>query len=401
MENFKNNKAKISTLWEKWYPATSDKAFIGRTNLDLNEVVEMASLGTIPNYIEAIQEKQTERISKVEIVLENNQQCLQTIFWYNTGCFDTSNYQAGIIDDSYREDLKRDIQKFDKQEGKIAVFMTGNLIGKEWQLNNLIKAALKVCTDKSNEITEAENKTLRILFFGLKKRIDKITKDIKFCLYNGADEVYLMKGEEEFEVLKKLGIDVLADISNALNDPRVKYISEGTEARINVIKKAKGKASTYNLIKIRTNNSSKSQNLAVMENLKENAYETKPDATFICGGNYTASIENESTYFPSGQLNFMNTRKGTNPNFMFNEGNIYKIYPEDSHCLTVVKGGQEMFDKNCELLNELYKHKKLNEALGKYIQEKIDEKITKTMQDKISLIKTQRKNAEKGEDYGK
>lgn len=402
MDNFKNNNAKISALWDKWYPATSDKAFIGRTNLDLNEIVEMASLGTIPNYIEAIQEKQTDRISNVEITLEANQECLQAVFWYNTGSFDTSNYQAGIIDNSYREDLKRDIQKFDKTEGKIAVFMTGNLIGKEWGLKNLINSALKVCTEKSNELSQGESKVLTILFYGLKKRIDKLTKDIKFCLYNGADEVYLMKGEEEFEVLKKLGIDVLDDICKNLHDSRVKYIREGTETRVNLIKKNKGKSNTYNLIKFRTNNSSKSENVAIMEKPRENMFETKPDATFICGGNYTASIKNENIFFPAGQLNFMNARKGANPKFMCNDGNIFKICPEGNHCLSICSGGQEMFDNNAQLINEAYKTKKLNKAIGESIKSLIDEKIAKIMSEKVSVIKTPKRNDKTmGDDNGK
>ncbi len=411
MDGYKNNAQKINALWEKWYPATSDKPFIGRTNLDMNSVVEMASLGTIPNYIEEIKSKQTERISDVEIVLNNNEESLQAVFWYNTGTFDTSNYQAGLIDNSYRDDLKRDITRFNNDVGRTVVFMTGNLIGKEWGLNHLIKAAIKVCTDTSLEEKEEEGEKspIRILFFGLKKRIDKIIKDVKFCLNNGAEEVCLMKGEEEFEVLKKLGIDVLGEIKNFFKDDnRVKYISEGTETRINIIKKQKGKPTLYNVIKIKTNNSSKSDNVAVMEKFKENLYETKPDATFICGGNYTASIKNENTFFPSGQLNFMNARKGSNPYFMFNEGNIFKIYPEDTHSLTVVKGGQELYEDSALLINETYKKKKLNEALGNYIKTRIDDKIAKMMSEKVPLVrvksvktKTEENTTSKGVDNGK
>ena len=91
------------------------------------------------------------------------------------------------------------------------------------------------------------------------------------------------------------------------------------------------------------------------------------DLYFYCNENYTSAIKNENVYFPSGQLTFLNAAKGKNPRIMVNDGNIFTIYPEGSHDVTVVKGGQKLFDKENELLNLIHKERRYNEALGNHL----------------------------------
>lgn len=381
MNGYKNNSAKIDYLLKIWYAENFDKSFIGKANLDLNEIVQMSSPGTKQDYISNAEAKQTAKISSTEIVLDKNQDCLQAIFWYNTGCYDLSNYQSGIVNNNYKNEIKKSITNFKNQSGKTVVFMTGNLVGKEWELNYLRTAIMKI--SKENDLTEDCSTSIKRIYYGLKKRRDQLIYDIKFFLNNGAEEIYLMKGQEEFRVAKVTGIDILQDVLNMVKDPRVKYICEGTETRVNLIKKNAGKATTYNVIKLQTNLSSKSENIAVME--KINNTEERADATFICGGNYTAAIKNEKIFFPSGQLNFFNAAKGNNPKFMTNDGNIFQIYAEGNHDLTVVKGGQQLFEPNAALINEMYLENKKTVALGEVIKDKITEKQRALMSDKIHV----------------
>ena len=364
-----------------FYKENFDKSFIGKANLDLNEVVQMSSPGTKQDYVSNANDKQTAKISSTEIVLEKDQECLQAIFWYNTGCYDLSNFQSGIINNNYRNKLKKNIEKFKEQNGKTVVFMTGNLIGKEWELNYLRTAVMKISSE--NNLQEGAETTIRRLYYGLKKRREQLVNDIKFCLNNGAEEIYLMKGQEEFRVSKVTGIDILQDVVNIVNDPRVKYIKEGTETKVNIIKKVKGKSTIYNVIKLQTNFSSKSENVAVMERI--NNVEEKADASFICGGNYTAAIKNENIYYPSGQLNFFNATKGSHPKFMTNDGNIFQIYAEGNHDLNIVKGGQQLFEPNAELINALYLENKKTKALGDVLIAQIQEKQRALMSDRIHV----------------
>lgn len=386
-ENYKNNDKKMDYLLNVWYNENFDKQFIGKTNLDLNKVVEMSSSGTNNDYYLATEEKQTPKISKTEIVLEKNQPNLKLIFWCNTGCYDLSNFQTAIMNNSYRKDLKRDINECTKNPGKTAVIMS-NVIGKEWELNYLRTAIIKIGKDNGN--SEDITTSVRRLYYGIKKRKERLINDIKFCLNNGAHEVYLMKGLEEFKILKNTGVDVFADVVKLLNDNRLKYISEGTMTKVNLVKKNSGKNAFYNLIKFSMNNDSKSQNPAVMEIVSEIRTKEKPDATFVCGGNFTASIGNDNVFYPSGQLNYINTTKGKNPDHMVNDGNIFVVYPECSHSLTIMKGGKGIYNENSKVLNNAYNEKKKVVALAEIINEKIESKINELIAKPIIVAKKQK-----------
>lgn len=374
---FKNNNEKLDWLLENvWYPETFDKDYIGRMNLEKNGTVEITKPGTLQDYLNQVKGKRTPKISSTEIVLEQNQDCLQLVFWYNTGNYDTSNFQNGLLDKTHRYDLKKAIQGYDKKNGKVIVFMAGNLVGKEWEFKHLVNAVNVLANNGMFDSMEDEElpKEVRRIFFGLKKRKEKIINDIKFALKAGADEIILMKGTEEFNLYKKTDIDILKEITEEINDPRIKYISEGTSATINFTKKISPRKTLQNTIEIRTDLYTTSDVAGNMERPKRRLIGEMADLTFNCGGNYTGSIGDTNEYFPSGQLTYFNAKKGANPNLMFNQGNIFQVYAEGDHDLSVVKGGQEVFEENAVLLNILYNNQKEAKQLGDYIKERIEDK---------------------------
>lgn len=368
INSFKNNDQKMKYLLDIWYSETFDDAYIGKMNLDKNDVIEMSKAGRLSDYQEEAKKKQTAKISDVEITLNKEQNCLQVVFWNNTGCLDLSNFQNGIIDGSYRSDFKKDLQHFDPKNGKIVVIMPGNLIGKEWELKYLVNATNKLSDD---ELTNG--KDIRRLFFGLKKRKQTVINDIKFALNYGAEEVYLMKGDEEFKILKTLGIDVFREIVDQINDPRIKYISQGTETKLNFIKENENGKKFYNIIKIKTDYATKSDKPSNTERPADRKFDEASDLYFYCNANYTAAIKNENVFYPSGQLTFLNAAKGKNPRMMVNDGNIFQIYAEGNHDISVVKGGQRLFDRDNELLNLIHKERKYNEARAQFLTEQITE----------------------------
>ena len=386
INNFnKNNSAKIKFLLDIWYQENFTKAYIGKLNLDINDIIEESKPARISDYQEEARKKQTKKISDIEIRLTKEQESLQIVFWGNTGCFDLSNFQSGALDDSYRDDLKKDIQNFRKKDGKIVVFMPGNIIGKEWEFKHLINATSNLTQD---DLTD--EKVIRRLFFGLKKRKQKIINDIKAALSYGAEEVYLMKGDEEFKVLKVTGVDVLADIIEQLNDPRVKYISEGTETKLNLIKETASGEEIYNIIKLKTNYATKSENPTVSEKERPGKFEETSDVTFCCNANYTSAIKNDNIYYPSGQLTFFNAMKGRNPKSMVNDGNLFRLYPEGHHDLTVVKGGQNIYEANSKIINDMYKLQKYNIAKADYAIEQIEEMKNNLLTQKNVVVKQTR-----------
>lgn len=385
-ENMPNNISKIDYLLDVWYKETFDSEFIGKLNLDKNKFVESTKPGTFADYLQHIQQKNFTRISDHIITLSPEQKALQLVFWYNTGCLDSSNFQNGVLENSdYNKTLKQDIDRFKKEDGKVIVVMPGNLIGKEWRFKNLKDAFSKMSIEWGEEGIKKE---LHRIFYGIKKRRQRVINDIKFALRCGAEEVLIMKGPEEFAVLKETGYDIMEDIVKAVGDSRLKYLTDGTEVKVNFVKEnGKGKKPYVNTIRLVHTNTSKSANPAIMEQGGTHLKTNRADVTFLCGGNYTAALKNENQFFPSGQLTYQNTQKGKKPEFMFNDGNIYQIYPEGNHELTVVKGGQNLYEPNLPLYQAIFNQKQKIKVLGKITEEKIEEKIAAVQQMQIKANK--------------
>ena len=70
---------------------------------------------------------------------------------------------------------------------------------------------------------------------------------------------------------------------------------------------------------------------------------------------------------------------------MFNQGNIFQVFPESDHDLVVVKGGQEIFEDNALLLNMLYNKQKRVKQLGDFIKDRIEEKQAEILRKPIIL----------------
>lgn len=372
---YKNNDAKIKILQEFWYKENGrpEDGFVSaRTNLMTNEEVANSRPGTFEAYKRHISTKITPKVSNTDIILTPNEDSLVPIFWYNTSCLDTSNYQSSNL-----ENLKNQISSIDKKEGKVVVFMTGDVIGKEWTFNHLLNSANEIIK-KNDALSDEESviKFFRRIYFGLEKRKERVINDIKAALRCGASKVYLMKGVEEFEIMKKLsGRDILQEIVNAVDDFRVVYIKEGTEAVINFIKVNKNNKRYYNTIRINSGYKTKSENPAQIENPSEIIYKDNSTVTFHCGGNFTASKNHTNEFYPSGQAMFLDATKGKNPQFRVTDGNIFKLLPVSSGEVQVVKGVNKWKDDNAELIEQNYIAQKINEALAQLAKEKIDDKI--------------------------
>ena len=97
-ENLPNNQNKIDYLLDIWYKETFDSEFIGKLNLDRNEFVKSTKPGTFADYLEHVQKKSFGKISNHVITLSPEQKALQLVFWYYTGCLDSSNFLSGVLE---------------------------------------------------------------------------------------------------------------------------------------------------------------------------------------------------------------------------------------------------------------------------------------------------------------
>ena len=61
INSFKNNDQKMKYLLDIWYSETFDDAYIGKMNLDKNDVIEMSKAGRLSDYQEEAKKKQTEK----------------------------------------------------------------------------------------------------------------------------------------------------------------------------------------------------------------------------------------------------------------------------------------------------------------------------------------------------
>lgn len=338
------------------------------------EVAEGTQKGTIKNYRKEIEKKQSSKISSQEIVLEKEDKSLQAIFITNTSCLDNSNFQNGIVDNSYLERFKSIVNKLDRKDGKIVVFMT-NFMGKEWKFSFLLKEINKIMLEHGLNSNNAEEELKSVVrnYYGINKRKKVNQNIINTFLRLGVDEIYLMKGAEEFDILKETGRDVCEELKKDIDSNKVKYIAEGTETKINVVKKT-GNKSYFATIKLENNNMTKSAKASYAEKPMD-YYEDNADVTFKCSGNYTGAQKHLNIFYPSGQSTYLNTVKGKNPKFMQNDGNVYQLIIEGNHDVSVVLNPSKLADDNWELLNELYTQEKLNKEIIKQIQKDINEKL--------------------------
>ena len=354
------NKQKEELLVEKYYRENFENAEqIGKVNLDRNEVVTNMKTASQLDYTFVLREKKVKSLSTTTINLTKGQKALKLVAYCSTNYFDLDNPQKGRFNGKYSEALRNDLKTNDSSIKTIAVF-GGDLLGTEWTMAHLKKARIHNGT---------------ALYWGLNKRKERLLYDIKLALSCGA-EVYLMQGAQEHKIYKETGRDIFKEISLELNNPNVKYIDEGTAVICNLVSH-NGKA-THNTIALLTNMIGKAQDSKAdyLAGLRSNGT-LSSDATFVFNGN-SAGKYGPNYYHVSGQSLFKKTPKGKKPQFAPKGYNVFTIYPEGEHELSIVEGSPENFvSNNLELEKKLHEEQRTREILSTIVKEKLDEKIDK------------------------
>ena len=358
------NDEKEKILLEKYYRDNFEKNQIGKVNLDKNEVIMNMKGANIEHYNGALTNKKISAVSDTNIYLENGKKALKLVAYCSTNYFDLDNPQKGRLHSRYVEALKQDI-KTDNPKIKTVVVFGGDLLGNEWTMAHL----------KNATITEDGV----ALYWGLNKRKERLKADIKIALSLGAD-VYLIQGAQEHKIYKATGRDIFKEVADEMASEHVKYIDEGTTVICNLI--AKNGRTTHNTIAFQTNMLGKPQDsngdyrAGISSNGKVNA-----DAVFVFNGNASGKFD-KNIYHVSGQSLFKKTAKGKRPDYNAKHYNVFTIYPEDNHDLTIVEGSPEnLYSENLALEMKVFEAKKTKKVLAKIAKEKFDSMIEDLVED--------------------
>lgn len=353
------NAQKEEILLEKYYRDNFETRKIGKVNLDRNEdILKMKSAGQSDYYSELLAKK-VKSLSDTTFTLSGQKRVLKLVAYCSTNYFDLDNPQKGRIGGKFAETLRRDLQTKDPSIKTIAVF-GGDLLGTEWTMSHLRKATI-------NEDGVA-------LYWGLNKRKQRLMSDIKLALSMGAD-VYLMKGAQEHKIFKETGRDILQEIVDEIDSSELHYIDEGTTVVCNLVTTYGRK--TQSTIAFQTNMIGNAQNANgdYRAGIRNNG-EINADAVFVFNGNAAGKF-GQNLYHVSGQSLFKRTAKGKRPLLAPKGYNVFMIYPEASHELTIVEGNTEMMcSSEFELEKKLYEQKLTRKALLVLAREKFEQMIS-------------------------
>lgn len=270
--NPNNNELKQEDIVNIWYQCTGDR--FGKVNLASNAEVKNATVAGKREYIKLVKDKEIPLVFEKPIKLSSNQN-LHIVTYSNTHYFDSANPQKGIDNKTAYQAFRNDLN--DKAKGdKTVVFFTGNLIGKEWNICMLNNAFID------------ENK--KILFWGLKQRLDLLVKDLMFAAKNGADEIFLMNGREEHSAKQKLNVDVLKEaLLEKFNTELIKYIIQMINSDKEISQKrvpisyVPGVKKVFNIEKKLTNGKTLYYDMSMHTNLKTTSN--------MLGANYAAAAK--------------------------------------------------------------------------------------------------------------
>lgn len=366
---FKSNKIKEEFLVKTWLNETFGKNKARKINYAENQDVINSRSATFKEFSSYIQRKKQNKVSNYEIVLPVGYDAVKIVSFANERIGDASNFKDEAT-------IKKNYNALKNTPGNIKsiALFAGNIIGDEWTL-----AKFRNFYNEKIQNNEGNVENVR-MFMGLQARKKIIKQQIKKALMLGA-EVVLMKGPQEYECLNNktygVGIDIMAEIAEELNNPNVHYISEGTSANVNFIKKNANKKHFYNTVCIETNISTKSADPATMSKYAKN-YNGKNIADVIIrtNGNYTATEFHDNIIYPSGNLTYQNVSKGKYPQEMVNTGNVFLLIPEASNDVTIMLGNDKLFNEtDYELENTKKYLQRKKEAIAKIIKEKVDEKV--------------------------
>lgn len=366
---WKSNKQKEEFLVKTWLAETFGSKASTKINYAKNQDVINSRSATYKEFTDFIKKKKLNKVSNYEMVLSVEQNAVKIVCFANERIGDSSNFTDNeILEKNYKA-----LKNTPDNVKPIALF-AGNVIGCEWTLASF-RNFFNAKVEKDGNIENVR------MFVGLQKRKQILKKQIKRALDCGA-EVVLMKGPQEFDALNNktfgVGLDIMQEIYEEINNENLHYISEGTSANINFIKKNSNNRHFYNTIKIETNISTKSANPATMSKYAKN-YNGKSTADVIIrtNGNFTATEFHDNIIYPSGNLQYQNVQKGKYPEQMVNTGNVFLLVPEASNDVTIVLGSGDkiMKETNFDIENEAQYLKRKKEAIAQVVKEKIDEKI--------------------------
>lgn len=369
-EFWKTNKQKEEFLIKTWFEETFGKRKAKKINYANNQDVINSRSATFKEFTDYIQRKKSKKVSSYQLILGVDQEAVKIVSFSNEAIGDSSNFYD-------EETIKNNFKLLkNKEKGvKTIALFAGNVIGNEWTL-----ASFRKFYNEHNILPDGTEENVR-MFVGLQTRKKILKQQIKKCLEMGA-EVVLMKGPQEFDALNSkthgVGIDIMQEIVDELNDGRVNYISEGTSVNVNFIKKNANRKHFYNTIRIETNISTKSADPAGMSKYAKN-YNGKASADVIIrtNGNFTATEYHDNIIYPSGNLVYQNVSKGKYPDTMVKSGNVFMLVPEASNDVTMVIGDDKiLYDStDSEIDNQKQYVKRKKEAIAQIIKEKVDEKI--------------------------
>ena len=367
--------AKFDAILEKFYDANflkSNRALfeqyiVSKVNLVTCEEFEGLSDALKQDYVKAIGQKHTDAISAQQIVLNKNQSCVNFVFYCGANYYDMSNPQRGIIDkvDPFDDKLHKDTGKLASMKdsllqcdpkGKTCIIFGGDLLGEEWQIKNL----------KNASIVDG-----KLLYYGLNKRKEQLRTDIKTYLrladsLNLNVELYMMRGAQEHYILKNLGRDIMQEILEEMSekDDRILYLTEGVSLAVNVISEQNDGSKLYNVVGFQTNMKNRTQT-AKSEDLSAIRYNgTIPaDVTFVCNGNLPGKMSH-NIFHVSGQGLYARTSRGKKPPYSSSDYNVFSVYPEANHCLTILEGGANMYPQDLTLQQKKFESELLKTKLA-------------------------------------
>ena len=399
--NPNNNEVKQEDIVNLWYEATGEN--FGKVNLATNAEVKDATLAGKKEYVQMVEDKNIPVLYDRPIELGKGQN-LHIVFHANTHNFDLSNPQKGIANGTNNLAFKQELaDKLPKD--KTVVFFSGNLIGTEWKMSNLNNASI--------------DGKQKILFWGLKKRLEELVRDIKFAAKNGANQIILMNGREEHDAKQKLNVDVEREIlMTKFNRLLFKYVVEkinsdnsvkhsnvtvayvpGVKKVFNIVRTDSKVQKSYYTFSVHTNlkTTSDDQKTNLRSAIKQHAGLAPADAIFVQAENFAGTVDDEKNIiFVSGQSTYKHASKGNLPGYSpKGMDSVTLLLGDESHNLQVVSSVEIFNPKSYAVERKLAEEREKEEFLVEYAKKKINEKNARFAQSQSNTdFKKQAKQVE-------
>ena len=376
--NPNNNLIKQKDIIDLWYLATGEK--LGKVNLATNEEVKNATLAGKAEYMKLVKDKAIPLVYEKPIKLNANQN-LHIVNHANTHNYDLSNPQMGVENRTNNIAFKNDLND-KKPADKTVVFFAGNLIGKEWKINDLNTASIN------------ENK--KILFWGLTNRLNQLVNDIKFAAKNGANQIFLMNGREEHLAKQKLNVDVLSEIlKERFNELLFQYVvkvlkNDKTFNKKVEIAYVKGVKKIFNVVRTNKDKTTSNYTFSMHTNLKTTSNTVKnnkqaaekqhaglaqADAIFIQGENVSGVINDDANVaILTGQSTYNNAVKGNLPGFSpKGRSSLTLLLGEQSHDVEIAWSMDLVNEKTYSLEKKLAELREKESMLVDLCEDKLQE----------------------------